>query len=370
LYHNNGNGTFTEVSDPAGLQVPRADEAYDRLTHLTPRARTRLREAVRRKDFGKGLGVLIADLDEDGRPDIYVANDTSGNFLYLSRGGGHFEQVAVERGVAYDEAGNATGSMGVDAADYNGRGLLSIFVANYENETHALYRNRGKGQFVHASRAAGIAAIGRSYVGFGAAFLDFDLDGHEDLFISNGHVVHYPPPPTQVKQYPVLLRNGRRQGDKPHDVMFENATAQAGPYFQGRHLGRGVVVGDLDNDGRPDIVLNPMNEPVVLLHNRHETGHHWLGIALVGKHYRDTVGARLELEVGEQRLVRAVKGGGSYLSSGDRRVIFGLGDQDRPGRLTVRWPSGITQTWETLAADRYWTLMEGEAQAFPLQRRN
>src|SRR5207248_229763 len=238
-----------------------------------------------------------ADLDDDGRPDIYVANDTSGNFLYLNRGGGRFEEVAAERGVACDAAGTPTGSMGVDAADYNGTGLLSLFVSNYQNEAHALYRNRGKGQFVFASHAAGISAVGLVYVGFGTGFLDFDLDGYEDLFLSNGHVVHHPPPPAEVKQRPLLLRNGCRPGTKPHEVVFENVSSLAGPYFQTPHLGRGAALGDLDNDGRTDIVLNPMNEPVVLLRNRHETGHHWLGIELIGQPYRDAVGARLELEV-------------------------------------------------------------------------
>jgi hypothetical protein len=360
LYHNNGDGTFTDVSAVAGLRVPRTDDAYARLTHLGPDALERLRRADRKKDYGKGLGVLIADLDGDGLPDVYVANDTSGNFLYLNRVGGRLEEVAAERGVATDDAGTPTGSMGVDAADYNGTGLLSLFVANYQNEAHALYRNRGKGQFVHSSRSAGISAIGLDYVGFGAGFLDFDLDGHEDLFVSNGHVVHHPAPPAQVRQRPVLLRNARRAGDKAHEVGFEDVSARAGPYFQARHLGRGAALGDLDNDGRTDIVLNPMNEPVVLLRNRHESGHHWLGVGLVGRPYRDAVGSRLELEVGGETLVRAVKGGGSYLSSNDRRVVFGLGSRDRVGRLTVRWPSGKTQTWDGLSVDCYWKLTEGE----------
>jgi hypothetical protein len=358
LYRNNGDGTFTDVSAAAGLRVPRPDGAYARLDHLSPAARERLRLADRARDYGKGLGVLIADLDDDGRPDVYVTNDTSGNFLYLNRGGGRFEEVAAERGVAHDDNGTATGSMGVDAADYNGSGRLSLFVANYQNEAHALYRNRGQGQFLFASRAAGIAAIGLDYVGFGAGFLDFDLDGHEDLFVSNGHVVYHPPPPAEVKQFPVLLRNGRRPGDGPHEVRFENVSARAGPYFQARHLGRGAALGDLDNDGRIDIILNPMNEPAVLLRNRHDAGHHWLGVELVGRPYRDAVGALLELEVDGGKLLRTVKGGGSYLSSGDRRVVFGLGPRTRVGRLSVRWPSGKTQTWEGLAVDRYWKLVE------------
>jgi hypothetical protein len=366
LYRNTGNGTFTEIGAAAGLQVPRPAAGYDQLTHLEPGARERLRKAVDAKDYGKGLGVLITDLDGDGRSDIYVANDTSGNFLYLNRGGARFEQVAWETGVAFDAIGHRTGSMGIDAADYNQTGLLSLFVANYQNESHGLYRNKGNGRFLHASMAAGITSLGLGYVGFGTGFLDYDLDGYEDLFISNGHVVHHPPPPTEVKQQPVLLRNTYRLGQKPHEVRFENVTAQAGPYFQTRHLGRGAAFGDLDNRGRIDIVLNPMNAPVAVLRNRHETAHHWLGIQLVGQPYRDAVGARLELQLadGEKR-VRAIKGGGSYLSSNDRRVLFGLGARDQIDRLTVRWPSGKTQTWQGLAVDRYWKLTEGVEQAQP-----
>jgi hypothetical protein len=366
LYHNNGDGTFTEVGAAAGLQVPPPAVDVARLSHLSPEGRERLQRAVREKDYGKGLGVLIADLDDDGLPDIYVANDTSGNFLYVNRGGGRFEQVAWERGVALDAKGRPTGSMGIDAADYNGTGLLSLFVANYENESHALYRNRGKGNFVDASQTAGITSLGLKYVGFGAGFLDFDLDGHEDLFISNGHVVYHPPPPAETEQLPVLVRNVRRPGQKSHEVRFENVTARAGPYFQTRHLGRGAAFGDLDNRGRIDIVLSPTNEPVAVLRNRHETGNHWLGADVVGRPYRDSVGTRLELQLGDgEKLVRVIKGGGSYLSSGDRRVLFGLGPHTKIDRLTVRWPSGKTQTWDGLAVDRYWKLMEGEEKAQP-----
>lgn len=364
LYRNNGNGTFSDASAASGLQVPRPDAAYAGLTHLAPAGVDRLRRAVRDRDYGKGLGVLIADLDDDGRCDIYVANDTSGNFVYLNRGPGRFEQVGAESGAGYDAGGRPTGSMGVDAADYNGSGLLSLFVANYQNEVHALYRNRGKGQFVHASQVAGLNALGLQYVGFGAGFLDFDRDGHEDLVISNGHVVHHPPPPAEVKQRPVLLRNTRQAGQKPAEVRFENVSAQAGPYFQSPRMGRGLAAGDLDNRGRTDLVLNPMNEPAVVLRNRHETAHHWVGVRAVGQPYRDAVGARVEVHLaGGETLVRAVKGGGSYLSSGDRRLLFGLGGRDRIDRVSVRWPSGKVQSWDGLAVDRYWTLTEGDPAA-------
>jgi hypothetical protein len=363
LYRNNGDGTFTDVSNAAGLRVPRTEEDYALLAHLSPEERDRLRTAQRDRDFGKGLGVLAFDADDDGKLDIYVCNDTTSKFLYLNRGGGKFVEAALERGVANDDYAQPNGSMGVDAADYAGAGALSLFVTNYQHEAHALYRNRGQGRFVFASRSAGLAALGLVYVGFGTGFLDFDLDGHEDLFLSNGHVVRYPPAPCEVKQLPLLLRNARRPGDKPHEVRFENVSDRAGPYFKETHLGRGVALGDLDNDGRTDVVLNQMNEPAVVLRNRHETGHHWLGVALTGRPNRDAVGARLELEVGGEKLLRAVKGGGSYLSSGDRRVVFGLGADGKVGRLTVRWPSGQTQTWDGLGADRYWKLVEGEEAA-------
>ncbi len=362
LYRNNGNGTFTDAAATAGLQVPRPAEDYVKLTHLSADARIRLQRAVADKDYGKGLGALIADLDGDGRPDIYVGNDTSGNFLYLNRGGGRFEQVGWESGAVHDANGRPTGSMGVDAADYNGTGLFSVFVSNYQNESHGLYRNRDKGRFVHSSLGSGVTGLGLNYVGFGAGFLDFDRDGYEDLFVSNGHVVHHPPPPAEVKQRPVLMRNTFRPGQQSHEVRFENVTALAGPFFQGRHMGRGAAFGDLDNRGRIDIVLNQMNDPAVVLRNQHDTGHHWLGVELVGRPNRDAVGARLELQLPDGRtLVRMVKGGGSYLSSGDRRILFGLEKQDKVGALTVRWPSGKTQTWDALTVDKYWTLTEGEA---------
>ena len=368
LYRNNGNGTFTEVGASAGLQVPRSAEDYAKLTHLREAGRQRLQRSVEEKDFGKGLGVLIADLDGNGQPDIYVGNDTSGNFLYLNRGG-RFEQVAWERGTAFDANGRPTGSMGVDATDYNRSGLLSLFVSNYENESHALYRNRDRGQFVHSSIGTGITAIGLNYVGFGAGFLDFDLDGNEDLFVSNGHVVHFPPPPADVKQIPTLLRNTYQPGQKPHEVRFENVTAKGGPYFHKKQMGRGAAFGDLDNRGRIDIVSNPTNETATVLKNRYETKHHWVGIQLIGKPNRDAVGARLELQLADgQKLVRAIKGGGSYLSSSDRRVLFGLGERDKIGRLTVQWPSGKSQTWDGLAVDRYWKLTEGDEKAQPSVR--
>jgi len=343
LYQNNRDGTFTDVSQPAGILAEHA------LKH------------------GKGLGVVAVDVDDDGRPDIYVADDEMDSLLYLNQGGMRFTEAGVDRGVAQDDTGHVNGSMGVAAAAYDGSDHLSLFVTNYQNEAHALYRNRGGGRFIYASKRAGISAIGLSYVGFGTGFIDFDRDGNEDLFITNGHVLRYPRPPFEIRQRPVLLRNLRRPGDKPFQVSFEDVSAQAGPFFHAKHIGRGAAFGDLDNDGRTDIVISHVNEPMALLQNVLDNGHHWLGIELVGNPYRDAVGAKLILEVGDRKLARTVLGGGSYLSASDRRIIFGLGHHKSVGRLTVRWPSGKarTQMWDGLACDRYWRLVQGEPRPWP-----
>ncbi len=330
LFLNNGDGTFRDASSEWGLRPD-----------------------------GKGLGVLIADLDGDGKPDVYVANDTTENFLYLNKGG-KFEEAGFARGVAYDGGGTAQGSMGVDAADYDGTGRFSLFVTNYQNEPHALYRNLGAGRFHFASQAAGITAIGFAFVGFGTAFADFDRDGAEDLIIANGHISHDPAPPSEYKQRPVVFRNLARA--EPGTITrFRDVSAHAGPYFQTKRVGRGVAVGDLNTSGRLDIVISHTNEPVAILRNTSPDNHHWLGVALVGKPGRDATGAVLTLEAGGRKLVRQVKGGGSYLSSSDRRILFGIDTATDVGTLTVRWPSGKVQTWDKLAVDHYWVLTEGEA---------
>jgi hypothetical protein len=338
LYRNNGDGTFTDVSKEAGLRVEHP-----------------------KKDHGKGLGVLAVDVDLDGKPDLYVTNDTTDKFLYLNRsrpGTIRLEEAGLRCGVARDYQGAPNGSMGVAAADYDGCGWPSLWVTNYERELHGLYHNDsrdGRVVFRFSTQASGIAAIGQSYVGWGTGFFDLDHDGREHLFFTNGHPNYYPRVSPRREQRPVLLRN-LGQG------RFRDISAQGGPYFQQEHNGRGVAFGDLDNTGRTHLVISHLNGPVVLLRNEAETTNHWLGITLVGRKNRDVVGARLTLEVGGRRLTRFAQGGGSYLSSSDRRHVFGLGPTKRVGRLTVAWPGGKEVHWDGLEVDRYWRLVEGNGE--------
>jgi enediyne biosynthesis protein E4 len=344
LYRNDGKGHFIDVTKAAGIRIGRADQEH-----------------------GKGLGVVIADINGDGRPDIYVANDTVDNFLYLNRskpGLFGFDEVGLASGVARDDRGIPNGNRGVDVGDYNGSGLASLFTTTSEGELFALYRNLlrgGRCLFLYASRSAGIGAIGTLNVGAGTVFADVDGDGWEDLVIANGHVLRHP---TQSKlaQAPVLLLN---QGGG----RFRNASARGGPYFRSGHRGRGLAVGDLNNDGRPDLVLSNVNEPVAVLRNvaSGKKPNNWLGLELVGARRRDVVGSRVLVDLGDRKLTKFVKGGGSYLSAHDPRLLFGLGKADRVRSVTVQWAHGKGQTWRgaDLAVNRHWRLTEGEGAAQP-----
>jgi hypothetical protein len=320
-------------------------------------------------DSSKGLGVLLVDVDGDGKPDVYVANDTTANLLYLNRstpGQIRFREVGLASGAARDGNGNVTGSMGVDAGDYDGTGRPALWVTNYEQEQHSLFRNdirSGVLFFDYQTVAAGLAVRSQKYVGWGTAFLDVDLDGWEDLFIVNGHVVRYHTETGMSRKHPpVLYRN--------LGGTFQDISRQIGSYHETLHLARGVGFGDLDNDGRTDLVISQVNEPVAVLRGVGGQGCHWLGVQLVGKDRACVVGSRVELRVGKRRLTRFAKGGGSYLSSGDRRLLFGLGEESKVGRLTVTWPDGIKQQFDGLAADRYHQLIqrEAKARAYPVKK--
>jgi RNA polymerase sigma factor (sigma-70 family) len=360
LFRNNADGTFTDVSKSAGLRGPRTEQDYTGMDWMSKAAVEQLRAADRAKEYGKGRGVVVVDVNDDGKPDLYVANDTVDNFLYLNRSiPGHIrlEETGLAAGVARDDRGVPNGSHGTAAGDFKGTGRPALWCTNYEWENHVLYENRctdGRVNFRFSTQVAGIGAIGQQYVGWGTGFLDIDNDGWLDLVIVNGHELRHPTR-GQRGQRPVLLRN-RGQG------RFEAVTEQGGPYFRTDHVGRGLAIGDLDNDGRPDLVISHLNEPAVLLRN--EAGGHFLGIELVGKGFRDITGVRVVVEAGEQRWTRFVTGGGSYLSSGDRRLLFGLGDRERIDRLTVTWGPGREQQWtgKQLRLDRYWRLLEGKDQ--------
>lgn len=332
LYRNNRDGTFTDISD-----------------RIVP------------KTLGRGLGVMFLDVNSDGRPDIYVANDTDDNFLFLNRGQGgeiRLEERGVLSGVARDERGRSNGSMGIDAGDFDRSGLPSIIVTNYEGELPALYHNRtakGIEKFTYGTMETGLAAITGSYVSWGTGFFDYDHDGWEDLMIVSGHAIRFPTK-TDRRQKPALFHNEQGQ--------FKIVTPNGGPYFRDPHNARGVAFGDLDNDGKIDLVVSHLNEPIVILRNVAPTeGRHWVGVELIGKQDRDVVGARVVLESAAGKQTRFVKGGASYASTNDRRLVCGTGTDTAITKVTVHWPSGGSQEFTDLKPDGYWRIVEGNAKA-------
>jgi len=302
-------------------------------------------------------------VNNDGKPDIYVANDTTDNFLYRNAtkqpGILKFDDVGGPMFVAKDDRGVANGSMGLAAGDYDGSGLASIWVTNYENELHALYRNKmvgGRQHFLYSTRVSGIAAIGQLHVGWGTCFLDSDNRGLLDIFVSNGHVIRHPYQ-APLAQEAVFLRNlgGGRFLRYKEEGTDQNA------YMAARHRGRGLALGDLDNDGLPDLIISNVNEPVAILRNVSAANNHWLGVDLRGKDHRSVVGARLVLDVNDQKVTRFATSGGSYASSFDPRLLFGLGKNEKVGRLTVYWPAAEPRVehFDGLTIDRYHQLEQG-----------
>jgi enediyne biosynthesis protein E4 len=303
--------------------------------------------------------VLLADVEPDGDVDIYVANDTTDNFLYLNDGNGRFADVGIARGVALDDRGIPNGSMGVELCDYNQDGLPDLWVANYEDESFALYRNEGGGNFLHVSQRLGITDLGGLFVGFGTACEDFDADGDQDFVVTNGHVIKYPVAAPR-RQLPLLLEyDGRR---------FTRARFEPGSFFEQPHEGRGLAVADFDADGDLDLAISHLNEPLALLRNEFHPQNRWLSLNLIGTvSCRDAVGTRVELQVGDRRWQRQVVGGGSYLSHHSRDVHFVLPDGDAQRKLTIHWSSGGEQSFDASSLTGRITLIEPRAGA-PISR--
>jgi hypothetical protein len=334
LYRNNGNGTFTDVSAASGVAA--ADPA-------------------------PGLGVVMADLDGDGRLDIYVANDMKPGYLFHNQGGGRFVEKALPRGCGLDGGGRYIAGMGVEAGDLDGSGRPSLFVTNYQGLPNIFFRNQGRLTFQDYSFPSGLGGPSVSRLGFGTVLLDADLDGRLDVAVANGHVemnAHRLLGVGAAQQAQLFVGDGTGR--------FRDVSDQAGKYFREARLGRGLAYADFDNDGRPDLVFSNNGGRPALLHNRTETVHAWLRLELIGdgkKSNRNAIGARVEIEAGGRRQVRFVNGGGSYLSASERRLLIGLGQATRAERITVLWPSGRKQEFRDLEGRRGWRLIEGEPQA-------
>ena len=324
LFLSSGDGSFLDASDTSGLV-----------------------------SGGKGLGVLAADFDVDGDVDFYVANDTTANFMLTNDGDGHFEETGFVSGTAVDDTGGPNGSMGIDTADVNHDGLPDLWVANYEDESFALYQNLGQGLFQHRSRKLGVSSIGSIFVGFGTCFLDADLDGKQDIVVTNGHVMEQQIN-SPINQLPLFLSQQK-------DGSYQNVAGQIGPYFREQHLGRGLATADLDLDGDIDIVVTHTNQPVAVLRNEFlETKtQHWLQLELVGtKSNRSAIGALVEVTTAGKTQSFQVTSGASYLSTKSFVVHVGLGEDKIADFIRIKWPSGEETEIKNLAANQKYCVIE------------
>lgn len=332
LYHNNGDGTFTDVTVRSGLE----------------------------KLIGRGLGVVAIDVNDDGWPDLFVARDASPNLLLINKHDGTFEDKALDAEVAYDPSGLAKAGMGVDAGDVNNDGVPDFVVTNFNDQYHSLFFGAPAFPYEDRTVASHLAAYSRSYVGWGAHFIDYDNDGNLDLVLVNGHinrVIESTRGDVKYKEPPLLLRNAGKG-------IFQNMRDLAGPVFRSGYVARGLAVGDFDNDGAEDVVFTVLNDKPALLRNNVGKDNPWIGFELQGtKSNRDAIGARITVRSGNRKLVRWITGGSSYLSSHDKRVVVGLGGESVPGAVDaeIRWPSGVSQQLSGLRPNQYHKIVEPAA---------
>jgi hypothetical protein len=331
LFHNNGDGTFTDVSVKAGVSDP---SAY------------------------YGFTSIFVDVNNDGKVDLLVANDSEPNYLYINKGDGTFEDQSYVSGFALNKDGREIASMGLAVGDYMNNGMVDLLVTDFSDDFKALYHNDGEASFTDVADQAGIAQMAVPFVGWGDGFIDFDNDGWKDLMMINGHV--YPEVDqhdwgTTYAERPLLFRN-------MHDGRFEYVPPVKGSGLATLTSGRGAAFGDLFNNGRIDVVINPSDGPAVLLRNVNPDHHHWVELKLVGgaKSPRDAVGATVYLTANGLRQREDVLSGGSYISSNDQRPHFGLGDATDAGTAEIHWPSGVVEKVKLPAVDRIYTITEGK----------
>jgi hypothetical protein len=327
VYHNDGHGHFEEVGQKVGLAKP-----------------------------GKGLGVAIADYNRDGKIDLFIANDGMPEFLYRNKGDGTFEEVGLSANVATDDNGRTFAGMGVVFQDLNNDGLADLVVGDLAQQTYALFLNHGDGTFDYSSAAAGLTRLTMAHSGWGVQSIDTDNHGWKDLIIAQGHVnvdIQKDNPQLHYLEPPMLLRNSG------HGYL--DISSQLGEISNLPMAGRGLATGDLDNDGRTDVVIASNDGRAFALHNETRTTHHWITLELVGgPSNRDAIGAEVWVETAKTLQAATVTTGGSYLSSSDKRVHFGLGDEETVRAVEIRWPSGTRETLHLPSVDRFYTVTEGK----------